>query len=349
MARLYKRGKVWWYQFRGERTSTRCTDKTAATLVARDIERRHADPTYRPPDAITLTTALRRFVAQQAEREKAEGTIEMYERHIRHIARLLGGATLLASLGAREIDAYVSTRLVEGAARSSVGKELGTIRGTLTLARRHQQYPYALDEVMPSGFTLEYTPGTAHLREAEMRRLLAALVPKRRAVVAFIVATGADWHSVELARRTDVNLRAGTVLVHGTKTSHRRRTIPILGPFEDLVRYAAGHLPFEPWASVRRDLEVACRSAKVPKVTPRDLRRTCGSILRQKGVEPHLIGKMLGHADSRMVERVYGQLPADALGQLIGDRLTGTTEVQPTRIGTTRGARSKEKKAGGVA
>ncbi|HEY3500722.1 MAG TPA: tyrosine-type recombinase/integrase [Polyangiaceae bacterium] len=350
MSRLYKRGGIWWFQFLGKRRSTYCSDKVAASLVARDIERRTVDPTYRPPNHTTLAKALRGYVAQQTEREKAHGTLKMYERHIRHIARLLGGATLLASIGAKEIDGYVSTRLEEGAARSSVGKELSTIRGTLKRARRHGEYPLALDEVMPSGFALDYTPGTRHLREAEMRRLLSALPPARRAVVAFIVATGADWNSVERATRTDVNLRAGTVRVRGSKTSHRSRTVPILAPFADLARYAAARMPFEPWGNVRRDLEVACRRAKVPRVTPRDLRRTHGSILRQKGVEPHLIGKMLGHADSRMVERVYGQIPADALGSLIGERLAaGTPVVHGAETEHDVGRRNRGKQAGGAA
>lgn len=329
MAKLYKRGKVWWFQFRNKRQSTRCTDRTAAALVARDIERRAADPTYRPPNATTLGAALQAFCELQRERGKAEGTLKMYDRHIRHIARLLGQRTPLASIEAPELDGYTSARLAEGAARTSVGKELSTIRGTLRLARRRKQYPFALEEVMPSGFALEYVPGTAHLKEAQVERLLAVLPPKRRAFVAFIVATGADLACVELARRTDINFRSGTVKVHGSKTRHRKRELPILAPFEELLRFAAQYLPFEPWGNVRRDLTVACKRARVPRVTPRDLRRTHGAILRQLGVEPHLIGKMLGHGDSRMVERVYGPIPADSLGELISLRI-GTRTVHGT-------------------
>lgn len=347
MARLYKRGKYWWYQFKGQRYSTRCTDKTAAALVAREIERRVADPTYRPPNHVTLEAAYDAFVEQQRYRGKAEGTLSMYERHIRHLARLLGASTLLPSLHAAEWDGYVSTRLKEGAARTSVGKELSTVRGILKLARRRGQYPHALDEVMPTGFTLEYVPGDRHLREPELRRLLAALPPKRRAVAAYIAATGADWQSVPLARRSDVNFRAATVWVHGSKTRHRNRTIPILSTFADLVRYAVKYMPFEAWDNVRRDLAVACKRARVPKVTPRDLRRTHGAILRHKGVEPHLIGKMLGHADSRMVERVYGPIPADALAAVVESRIS-TAQGQTTKIGAAPGADSKSKSATGA-
>ena len=33
VAKLYRRGKTWWYQFQGERFSTKCTDKEAAQAV----------------------------------------------------------------------------------------------------------------------------------------------------------------------------------------------------------------------------------------------------------------------------------------------------------------------------
>ncbi len=35
--------------------------------------------------------------------------------------------------------------------------------------------------------------------------------------------------------------------------------------------------------------------------------------MRADGVQPHLIGAMMGHSDSRMVERVYGRLPINDL------------------------------------
>jgi integrase len=44
-----------------------------------------------------------------------------------------------------------------------------------------------------------------------------------------------------------------------------------------------------------------------------DLRRTFGTWLRKQGVDPSLIAPAMGHADSRMVERVYGRLPPENL------------------------------------
>lgn len=329
MPRLYKRGQIWWYQFRGGRYSTHCTDKKAAELESREIERRVADPTYRAANQATLGHVYPDFVAQQQQRKRSAGTLKMYETHMAHLNRVFGSTASLASLNAARLDGYVKTRHGEGAQSPTIHKELTTLRGVLKLARRHGLFPHALDEVMPlvEGAS---EPGTRHLTEQQVPKLLAHLAPKRAAFCAFIVATGADLASVESAELGDVDLKTGTILVRGTKTNHRWRTVPILKPFAKLAERAAKGLPFEPWGNVRRDLEVACRRAKVPRVTPRDLRRTHGSILRQRGVEPHLIGKMLGHADSRMVEKVYGQLPADALGKLLSARV-GTQTTQSKR------------------
>jgi len=336
MPRLYKRGKIWWYQFRGGRYSTHCTDKKAAELESREIERRVSDPTYRAANQATLADVYPDFVAQQQQRKRSAGTLKMYDTHLAHLARVFGDDASLASLSAARLDGYVNTRHREGAKSTTIHKELTSLRGMLKLARRHGLYPFALDEVMPlvDGAS---EPGTRHLTAQQVPKLLAHLPAKRAAFVAFIVATGADLSSAETAEASDVDLKAGTILVRGTKTNHRWRTVPILKPFAKLAERAAKDLPFEPWGNVRRDLEVACRRAKVPRVTPRDLRRTHGSILRQLGVEPHLIGKMLGHADSRMVEKVYGQLPADALGKLMGERV-GTQVTQSRRA---RGKASK--------
>jgi hypothetical protein len=78
---------------------------------------------------------------------------------------------------------------------------------------------------------------------------------------------------------------------------------------------------FRPWLNVRRDLHEACERAGIPPVSPNDLRRTCATWLRAQGVPPHLIAPVMGHVDSRMVERVYGRLPTDQLALRLSQEL----------------------------
>jgi len=59
---------------------------------------------------------------------------------------------------------------------------------------------------------------------------------------------------------------------------------------------------------VRRDLALACKAARIRRVTPNDLRRTFASWLKQRGVDSMVVAKLLGHTSTRMVELVYGHL-----------------------------------------
>jgi integrase len=339
--RIYKRGKVYWAQLHGRQFSLKTRDREAAELAFRIAQRQAVDPTYRPPNETTLEQALEAFESQQAQRGRAEGTIKQYGVHASHLGRVLGAKTPIASIAGAEVDHYLSTRHAEGASRPTQWKELCTLRGALKLARRHGNYPHALDQVMPHAFEgASSTPRDGHLTLPQVTKLVAALEPERAAVVAFIVATAADWRSVELAEPGDIDMKGGTALVRGSKTEHRWRTVPILPRFRKWAALAAGALPFAPWPNVRRDLEVASRRAGVPYATPRDLRRSHAKALRAAGVEPHLIGKMLGHRDSRMVERVYGQLAPEALARLM-HRRTQT----PVRQSKAKKSRKPAKRA----
>jgi hypothetical protein len=61
---------------------------------------------------------------------------------------------------------------------------------------------------------------------------------------------------------------------------------------------------------------------KIKPCSPNDLRRTCATWLRQDGAPPDLIAPVMGHVDTRMVERVYGRLPLQDREQ----RLTATLQ-----------------------
>src|SRR5690606_27595276 len=46
------------------------------------------------------------------------------------------------------------------------------------------------------------------------------------------------------------------------------------------------------------------------------------------GVSLHLVSKVLGHKDTRMVERVYGQLPPEALRRALALHLEGHSDEE---------------------
>jgi integrase len=338
--RLFRRGKVWyaWYfDAEGARhqRSTKCTDKRAAEAVLREWERRAADPAYAAANSTTLEDALRRFLVDRKLKGRAEGTLESYRDKAGHLLRIVGAETPLARIDAQAVDRFIDTRLEEGAAANTVHKELTVLRGTLKVAKRRGEYTRDVAEVMPTGFSMDYQPRERFLTGAELQRLLAELTPDRAARVAFIVATGARWGESERARREDIDTTKGLVALRGTKTKRARRMVPLAGAGFDLIEHVQrcaegteGQL-FRGWGNARRDLDAACKRAQIAKVSPNDLRRTYATWLRQAAVEPHLIGSAMGHADSRMVERVYGRMPVESLALALRWRVDGQRAPVP--------------------
>ena len=365
---------------RSRRISTRTTDRRAAIAEWRRLEQRAFSPSDRAANETTVERAVDAMLTERRSAGRAPGTVEMYEQKARHLERVFGPKTPLRAIDARAIDGYVAKRLEEGAARGTVHKELVTLRRTLRLARRHGAYAFDLEEVMPD-FSVRYEPRTRRLSEADADRLLAEIAPQRRPVVAFLLATGASYPSeVANAVRGDVDARKGRVFIRGTKRESRRRTVHVPSYARRWLALALsapdhrGKL-FEPWPNVRRELADACRrlsmcprcaeaarrwarheggparkvedckacgrTAPFPRVSPNDLRRTFGSLLREHGVEPQLIAPQMGHRDSRMVERVYGRLPPEELARLVEERVAACTPgvPRPVDAGALRGRR----------
>jgi integrase len=221
---------------------------------------------------------------------------------------------------ADKVDDYIACRRGEGASESLISKELVTLRAALRIAKRRGIWQDDVQAIIPVAFAPEYVPKTRYLTTSEMQRLLPELTKDRAARVAFIVATSARWSESERARRSHVADDCSNVEIAGTKTKTGKRNVPIVHPAaRDLLRYAVangggkGDRLFTSWTNVRRDLHAACSRAKITPCSPNDLRRTFAHWLRHEGVPNDLIAPAMGHADTRMVERVYGKLSPSEL------------------------------------
>lgn len=339
--RIYRRSgsKVWWYYWRGERASTGFTDQRAAEAWFREFQRSKADPGYRPPDpSANLANELDAYITYKrdhAKKKRAPGTIRMYETHAAHLIKVLGAETPLAAIDLAAVERYIARRTADRADESTRWKEFCTLRGALKRAKRLGRFPRAIEEITPDDMQPKYVPLTRHLLLPDVARLMAELPAKRRAVVAFLVAFGADLGCVERCQPGDIDTRAGVARIRGSKTTHRDRVVPVLPVFKALAKEAAAGVPFAPWPSIRRDLIRAATRADVgpwwakwhppwkPRrhITARDLRRSHGRILRAAGVEPHLIAPMLGHAPGSPVTALtYAQITPTELGAQIAAR-----------------------------
>ncbi len=240
MQRLFRRERVWyaWFYENGRRVirTTRCRDSAAAERIARQWERDAADPDQAAARTATLTDALQLLLRLDEEEVKAgrrsADTVEFHRTKAGHLVRVFETDEHeqhvpfpLARLRAFEVDGYISRRRSEGAADTTIWKELVVLRKSLRLAIRVGLWRGRVDEVIPVAFSPGYEPRKRALTVDELKKLLAELLPDRAARVAFIVATSACWRETELARRADVGEGLATVLLRGTKRKTRFRTV----------------------------------------------------------------------------------------------------------------------------
>lgn len=153
---------------------------------------------------------------------------------------------------------------------------------------------------------------------ADNLRLIDAAPEKYRAILAFILGTGADDgigddKGVLLLTRRDVNTRTRVVQVRGEKTEYRVRPVTVdhfaWAAFEPCLR---GKLPeallFEGltyiglshwWRRYRVRMGV-------PKYRLHDSRHSYAVRHMQLGVDPNKIAQNLGHGDAQQVTTNYG-------------------------------------------
>ncbi len=326
---FYWRGGVIWVRTdpveRRART-TGCRDPEAAYMWRAERERIAANPSY----AASLTAKVGHWVTKTIDIKRATksaGTVNMYETKLGHFARVWGVELPLASIDADRVDAYIAQRREEGAKSNTIHRELTCLRQMLRFAKRAKAFPTDLGEVMPVGFSSEYKPVTRTLSMEDLPKLWKALrTDERRAWVAFALVTGADNADVERARPEDYDAARQVVRVRGTKTGTRDAEVPVQPHLRELFEWAHARLPVS-WPRASKGLGDACRRAGIPHLSPKDLRRTAGNLMAERGVDITSISRFLRHGSDAMARKVYTPVRAEALGRVIAKQ-SGADSLQ---------------------
>jgi integrase len=339
--RLYKRGRFIWARVPDEhgrivRVTTGCTDERAASLWADERERSAADPAYRRAAETSLGSAMSDYAADVLVKRSA-ATQSKVRCKLGHFVRLWGASWPLTRITGDLVLAYIRTRDGEGVKPLTVKDELTALRGVLKLARFKGTFARDLATVFPPHFSGKYKPRTRAPSPAEVRKLLAAMEPRRAAHVAFLVATGARLGESRRARRIDVT--DGLVHLRGTKTAGALRDVPITSIGAPLLAFALENAPgkdvlFDPWGKYHRDIRAACVRAGIEPVSPNDLRRSFATWHRQAGVTAEELSMLLGHATDTLAQTTYGRISGADLGERLRSRVPNlyatTTETAPT-------------------
>lgn len=225
------------------------------------------------------------------------------------------GAMKPADITAGVCRAYTAKRRKEGRGDGTIGTELGHLRNALNWSVKTKIIPAAPDIERPA----RPAPKDIHLTRDQVKRLMDnATMPHIRTFIALAIFTGGraaalfdlTWDRVDFAR--------GLVIL-----SDKERPRPMKGratvPMNESLRRvlaeakeAARTTHVVEWAgrrvkSVRTGLQLTAKNAGVPDVSPHVFRHSAAVWMAEDGVPMGEIASFLGHADSRITERVYAR------------------------------------------
>ncbi len=337
---LYKdHNDVW------RRKTTGLTDKKLAEKKLLEFQNTASDPDGATQNTATLHDALVILIEDRESKvlagTRSQETVDYYRKKSGVLEAILGPDLLLRNVTAPVVDAYIVKRRKQGAGENSISKELGTWSSAMKLAKRARKWTGDMS-VFPIAFAPEYKARSRWLTEKEVKAFQKVMSPDKFAILAFSIATSAEWSALWRATPGDIAKDYLSCRVRGSKNDNRDREIPILLPAaQRLLRVAKrdadgdGFLLFRYDHNYRRDLFEAmkkvyphecpdkpkehkkCPICKEYRVSPNDLRRTHGKWLRLAGISNDDAAPMMGHADGRMMAKVYGKMtPMELAPQL---------------------------------
>lgn len=107
----------------------------------------------------------------------------------------------------------------------------------------------------------------------------------------------------------DVGQDTITIQAGNTKTL-KTRVIPIASPLRPWLEFVPLKLNAE---GLKTGFQCAMAKARLEHINFHDLRRTCGTMMIEAGVDVYVVSKILGHSSVSVTEKVYAHLHIDRM------------------------------------
>lgn len=342
---VYRKGNTWWARVRDCAGESRlCSTGTTLKMTAAAVEawakdvRRRLDPTgvltavvrgeltlteaYRVGEAgyaahraaaaaaaadVDLTPLFAEWVTVRRQREKGARSLDKY---VTQIAALYPERPWRVSqLAVPEVVRRLDALRVKDATRNRYRAALSAFCAWLVRTGVLETNPARL-----AGGYAESTKDVRFLSMMDARRVIEALPAAYRGREALMAGTGMDWSDTARVRVRDIDLVAGTVRCHGSKTPWRNRLIRITQPWVlPFVKAALGGrhpdaLAFEGGeGQALREHKRACLAVGVLVTTLHEWRDTYAVAELQAGEFATVVAHQLGHKDASLVWKRYGR------------------------------------------
>ena len=203
---------------------------------------------------------------------------------------------------AREVAATIREDLLPVYAAATVNRSLGTLKKALAMAWEKGRTPVDYSGLVKR--VPENNARTTHLTMAQVQKLADHASDQVRAAIWIALFTGCRRGEILKLRAQDIGRSDITIQAGNTKTL-RTRTVPVIAPARPWLKAVPLAINFE---GLKSGFRRASEAAGMPGVNFHDLRRSCGTLLIQRGVPLHVVSQLLGHTSTQVTEKVYAHL-----------------------------------------
>lgn len=187
-------------------------------------------------------------------------------------------------------------------APATINRSLGALKKALTLAWERGTTPEnygARIKRLP-----ENNARDVALTVEQIKAVADAASEQVRAAIWIATYTGCRRGEILALQPEDIGESELTIRAGNTKTL-RTRTVPIIEPLKPWLKYVPLTINFE---GLKTGFRRARVTAKLPHVTFHDLRRSCGTLMVQAGVDLYVVSKLLGHSSVAVTQSRYAHL-----------------------------------------
>ncbi|MHC4269346.1 MAG: tyrosine-type recombinase/integrase [Planctomycetota bacterium] len=358
MSRLYKRGDVYWFDFRINGKRYRKSTGETKRRDAEDVLDDERDKAKKEECLGTQKIKDCKVAVLAAEYSKWVHTQKSYitskRFFIKQIIEEFGNSNV-SDLDTKTIEQWQSDRLKYNKP-ATVNRVLACLKHmVLKAVDWHMASEEILKRVRGVKFKEENNKRLRFLTVEESQTLIDCCLPHLKPIVTVALHTGMRRGEILGLKWEHVDLRHGFILLDNTKNGERRE-IPINTTLEYIFKeiphsiesvYVFAGKKGKPLTDIRKGFHAALRKAGISDFRFHDLRHTFASHLVMAGIDLTSVKELLGHKDIKMTLRYSHLAPGHKRKAVqVLDRIMEKNEDEDLYNGYNLGTISKENQNG---
>ena len=338
--RIYKRGSIYWCEFRLDNKHYQHSCKTKDKAVAEDVASAiHADiirDRFNIPAKNKAVYTFKKVFEEYIENQAVSPPTKELRTHMsKHFLPVFANFEI-NKITAADLEKYQIKRKIEILNLSkNAGKREQDISFRLInieIATLYNLFNYCikksyLDKNPASGIKkLNELSRLKTLSDEDINKLIAGATNKlTRDLITFLIYTGCRKGEALNLKWDDVDLQNDVIAVKETKTKYDRY-IPISKPLKELLKGIEKNqnclYVFErngaKLTDFKRSFHTACKNAGLKDLRIHDLRHVFASKMVMNGTSLYITGELLGHRTTQMTKR-YSHLVPETLKKAVDD------------------------------